>query len=103
MKPVSKLFFCLILISAITVNYYAPVTGAASEPLIIGVPHSEEYTYATMMKNSFEMALEVINIVLFLTQSPTTPFNRSTIPAVVEAINIYIENIITHLQIQNLL
>jgi branched-chain amino acid transport system substrate-binding protein len=61
MKPISKLFFCLILISAISVDYYAPVTGAASEALIIGVPHSEGYTYATMMKNSFEMALEVIN------------------------------------------
>jgi branched-chain amino acid transport system substrate-binding protein len=35
--------------------------GEASEPLIIGVPHSEAYTYAGMMKNSFEMALEAIN------------------------------------------
>jgi branched-chain amino acid transport system substrate-binding protein len=37
------------------------VTGSASEPLVIGVPHSEAYTYANMMKNSFEMALEMIN------------------------------------------
>jgi branched-chain amino acid transport system substrate-binding protein len=36
-------------------------TIAAAEPLIIGIPHSERYPYATMMKNSFEMALEVIN------------------------------------------
>jgi branched-chain amino acid transport system substrate-binding protein len=39
----------------------APKTGNASEPLIIGVPHSEKFPYATMMRNSFEMALEVIN------------------------------------------
>jgi branched-chain amino acid transport system substrate-binding protein len=29
--------------------------------LIIGIPHSENYTYASMMKNSFEMAKEAIN------------------------------------------
>jgi branched-chain amino acid transport system substrate-binding protein len=39
----------------------APVPGRASEPLVIGIPHSEAYTYANMMKNSFEMALEKIN------------------------------------------
>jgi branched-chain amino acid transport system substrate-binding protein len=38
-----------------------PETIQAVEPLIIGIPHSESYPYATMMKNSFEMALEAIN------------------------------------------
>jgi branched-chain amino acid transport system substrate-binding protein len=61
MQSRSKLLFCLILISTITVNLITPLTGKAAEPLIIGVPHSEKYTYATMMKNSFEMALEAIN------------------------------------------
>jgi branched-chain amino acid transport system substrate-binding protein len=61
MKLSSKLLFCFILISTITVNLITPLTGKAAEPLIIGVPHSEKYTYATMMKNSFEMALEAIN------------------------------------------
>jgi branched-chain amino acid transport system substrate-binding protein len=61
MQSRSKLLFCLILISTITVNLITPLTGKAAEPLIIGVPHSEKYTYATMMRNSFEMALEVIN------------------------------------------
>ncbi|MGD8765761.1 MAG: ABC transporter substrate-binding protein [Desulfobacteraceae bacterium] len=61
MQSRSKLLFCLILISTITVNLITPLTGKTAEPLIIGVPHSEKYTYATMMRNSFEMALEVIN------------------------------------------
>jgi len=38
-----------------------PVPVRASEPLVIGILHSEVYTYANMMKNSFEMALETIN------------------------------------------
>jgi branched-chain amino acid transport system substrate-binding protein len=39
----------------------ATAPGRASEPLVIGIPHSEAFPYATMMKNSFEMALETIN------------------------------------------
>jgi len=61
MKRLFKLLFCLVTLSAIAANLASPVTGFASEPLIIGVPHSEAYTYANMMKNSFEMALETIN------------------------------------------
>jgi branched-chain amino acid transport system substrate-binding protein len=61
MKLRLKFLFCTILFSIIAVNFNLPPTVAASEPLIVGVPHSEAYTYATMMKNSFEMALEVIN------------------------------------------
>ena len=39
------------------------VTGApaAADPVVIGVPHSEAYPYAEMMKNSFEMAADRIN------------------------------------------
>jgi len=61
MKPAFKSLFWLVILSAIAANLAAPVTGSASEPLVIGVPHSEAYTYAKMMKNSFEMALEAIN------------------------------------------
>jgi branched-chain amino acid transport system substrate-binding protein len=61
MKPAFKFLFCLVILSAIAANLASPVTGSASEPLVIGIPHSEAYTYANMMKNSFEMALDTIN------------------------------------------
>ena len=61
MNRALKFSFCLFVLSAITANLVAPVTGIASEPLVVGVPHSESYTYADMMRNSFEMALETIN------------------------------------------
>ncbi|MBT8332021.1 MAG: ABC transporter substrate-binding protein [Deltaproteobacteria bacterium] len=61
MKHKVILLPCLFILSLIAVNFLAPATIKASEPLIIGVLHSEEYPYADMMKNSFEMALEVIN------------------------------------------
>ncbi len=61
MKPTFKFLFYLVILSAIAANLAAPATTSASEPLVIGVPHSEAYTYANMMKNSFEMALEAIN------------------------------------------
>ena len=51
-------FFLIVLFVGI---FSAPGIGAASEPVIIGIPHWEKFSYATMMKNSFEMALEVIN------------------------------------------
>jgi len=61
MKHKVILLPCLFILSLITVNFLAPATIKASEPLIIGVLHSEEYPYANMMKNSFELALEFIN------------------------------------------
>ncbi len=61
MKLTFKVSFCLVIFSAIVAILAAPVPGSASEPIIIGIPHSEAYTYASMMKNSFEMALELIN------------------------------------------
>ncbi len=61
MKHKVILLPCLFIVSLIAVNFLAPSTIKASEPLIIGVLHSEAYSYAAMMKNSFEMALEVIN------------------------------------------
>ena len=51
----------LTLLLFITALPITPLTSSAAEPLVIGVLHSESYPYATMMKNSFEMALEVIN------------------------------------------
>ncbi len=61
MKPTFKLLFYIVTLSAVAANLAVPPTASASESLVIGVPHSEAYTYATMMKNSFEMALEMIN------------------------------------------
>jgi len=51
----------LVIIFVVFLIYLSSETIATTEPLIIGIPHSERYPYATMMKNSFEMALEVIN------------------------------------------
>jgi branched-chain amino acid transport system substrate-binding protein len=61
MEHKALLLPCLFIVSLIALNLLAPVPIKASEPLIIGVLHSEAYPYANMMKNSFEMALEVIN------------------------------------------
>jgi branched-chain amino acid transport system substrate-binding protein len=61
MKPTFKFLFCLVILTAFSANLAAPTTASASESLVVGVPHSEAYTYANMMKNSFEMALEAIN------------------------------------------
>lgn len=61
MKDRIRFIFCVLFILAIASNFVALDTSKASEPVVIGIPHSEEYPYATMMKNSFEMALEVIN------------------------------------------
>jgi branched-chain amino acid transport system substrate-binding protein len=33
----------------------------SSSPVLIGIPHNEKFPFAAMMKNSFEMALTVIN------------------------------------------
>ena len=51
----------MVVISIVTGILAASVPSEASEPLPIGVLHSETYPYAAMMKNSFEMALEIIN------------------------------------------
>ncbi|MGD8333410.1 MAG: hypothetical protein PVF11_07075, partial [Desulfobacterales bacterium] len=61
MKPTFKFSFYRVILFALAAILTAPVTGAASEPIIIGIPHSEAYTYAKMMKTSLEMALESIN------------------------------------------
>ena len=61
MKPRLKFLFCLVILSVISANLALPATVSATEPIVVGIPHSESYTYAKMMKNSFEMALEMIN------------------------------------------
>ena len=61
MKNRLKFLPWLILLLLIAALFITTVTSSAAEPLVIGVLHSESYPYATMMKNSFEMALEVIN------------------------------------------
>jgi branched-chain amino acid transport system substrate-binding protein len=61
MKPRFKFLFRLVILTVILANLALPATVCATEPVVVGVPHSEAYTYANMMKNSFEMALETIN------------------------------------------
>jgi branched-chain amino acid transport system substrate-binding protein len=61
MKPAFNFLLCFGVFLAIAANLIIPVSSSAAEPLIVGIPHSEAYTYAEMMKNSFEMALETVN------------------------------------------
>ncbi len=61
MKTALKSFCCLVSLFALAANLAAPLPVSASEPLVVGVLHSKVYPYATMMNNSFDMALEVIN------------------------------------------
>ena len=61
MKTTFRSLICFVILSAIAATPAIPVTASASEPVIIGIPHSEAYTYADMMRNSFEMALETVN------------------------------------------
>ena len=61
MKKKLKFLPWFILLFLIAELFIAPLSSSATEPLVIGVLHSEAYPYATMMKNSFEMALEEIN------------------------------------------
>ena len=55
MKYLSILMGCIFGI------FIVPQIGIATEPVVVGVLHSERFPYSTMMKNSFEMALEMIN------------------------------------------
>jgi branched-chain amino acid transport system substrate-binding protein len=62
MKNRLKFKGCLLTIFFFAIGIFIALPiGDASEPVVIGVLHSEKFPYATMMKNSFEMALEVIN------------------------------------------
>jgi branched-chain amino acid transport system substrate-binding protein len=61
MKYKQKIALSLMIISLAVGFIIIPKTGQSSEPLVIGVLHSEKFPYAAMMKNSFEMALEIIN------------------------------------------
>jgi branched-chain amino acid transport system substrate-binding protein len=55
-------FFKWLCFALLTLGIFTTTAnGIAAEPIIIGVLHSEEYPYAKMMKNSFEMALDVVN------------------------------------------
>jgi branched-chain amino acid transport system substrate-binding protein len=52
---------CLSAILCVAGIALAQQTPKSTEPLIIGIAHSSRYPYATMMKQSFEMSLEIIN------------------------------------------
>ncbi|MEE4600322.1 MAG: ABC transporter substrate-binding protein [Desulfobacteraceae bacterium] len=45
-------FFSVFIVSAAV---------SAADPVVIGIVHREDFAYATMMKNAFEMALEKVN------------------------------------------
>jgi branched-chain amino acid transport system substrate-binding protein len=45
-------FFSVFMVSAAV---------TAADPVVIGIVHREDFAYATMMKNAFEMALEKVN------------------------------------------
>jgi len=53
MKNRLKILPWFILLFLIAEYFITPVRSSAVEPLVIGVPHSEAYSYAAMMKNSF--------------------------------------------------
>ncbi len=61
MKYRLKFTYCLCFVFFGIEAFLTPKIGMALEPVVVGVLHSERFPYATMMKNSFEMALEVIN------------------------------------------
>jgi len=56
----SNIFVPLVLAFILSVCFI-PGSGESAEPIHLGVLHSEGFAYAEMMKNSFDLALEVIN------------------------------------------
>ncbi len=56
-RLILPLIFIFTIIGIITV----PEISVSTEPIVIGVMHWENFTYAEMMRNSYEMALEDIN------------------------------------------
>jgi branched-chain amino acid transport system substrate-binding protein len=56
-----NLFLSFVAILMVAGSILGPKLSHSSEVIVIGIPHSEAYPYATMMKNSFNMALESIN------------------------------------------
>jgi branched-chain amino acid transport system substrate-binding protein len=61
MKFRIKIAICLSAILCVAGIAFAQETSKSTEPLTIGIAHSSRYPYATMMKQSFEMALEIVN------------------------------------------
>ncbi len=61
MIPRSKLIRRLILIVLVIGAFGGSKVLEAAEPITIGVLHSETYTYAEMMRNSYQLALDAIN------------------------------------------
>ena len=59
MKNRFKILPWFILLLLIAEHFVTPLSNSATEPLVVGVLHSEAYPYATMMKNSFKMALKL--------------------------------------------
>ena len=61
MKEKLKILFGVLALYVLA-SIMAPLSVAsAAEPILVGVVHSQKFPFATMMQNSFEMALERIN------------------------------------------
>lgn len=56
-KPVQYLFIVPVILLALVIPVFPETAG----PVVVGVLHWEEYPYAAMMRNSHNMALDVIN------------------------------------------
>ena len=57
----SNILISITILVILACAYAVPQYGHCSESVIVGILHSEAYPYATMMKNSFSMALDEIN------------------------------------------
>ena len=68
MKHKTVSFAGFVIVSLIAGILSASATGEASNPLIIGIPHSEAYPYAAMMKMGFnpERAGDVRAVMQFI-------------------------------------
>ena len=61
MSRTMKMLSSVTLLFVVFIIQSVQVCGAASDSVTIGIVESERFPYAAMMKNSFAMALEVIN------------------------------------------
>jgi branched-chain amino acid transport system substrate-binding protein len=61
MKHRRQSLLSFIVVSILLGLSVGPAPVKAAEPLTIGVLHSESFSYATMMRNSYEMALDAVN------------------------------------------
>jgi branched-chain amino acid transport system substrate-binding protein len=61
MKEKLKILFAVLALCVLASIMTPLSVASAAEPIVVGVVHSQKFPFSTMMKNSFEMALERIN------------------------------------------